>query len=210
MKNIGFLNNWNKCLKISRGKYIKILPHDDYLSLNCLHFQVNVMERDLLEDISLCFSSRYIVNQNEKIIFNKKYPFSNGGIISSEKLKKMSFFFGTNLIGEPAGVLFRKKTAKKVGKFSARFPYVIDLDYWFRLLNFGNAFYINKPLAFFRISSYSNSVTLFNKQQNDFEKFASLVIEDLNLPYAKIYYFFSKMSSFFNKYIRFLFYKFLN
>jgi glycosyltransferase involved in cell wall biosynthesis len=210
MKNIGFENNWNKCLKISQGKYIKILPHDDYLNLNCLHFQVDVMEKDLLEDISVCFSSRYIVNQNEKIIFNKKYPFSNGGVISSENVKKMSFFFGTNLIGEPAGVLFRKKTAKKVGKFSARFPYLIDLDYWFRLLNFGNAFYINKPLAFFRISPYSNSVRLYNKQQNDFEKFASLVIKDLNLPYAKIYYSVSKMSSYFNKYVRFLFYKFLN
>jgi glycosyltransferase involved in cell wall biosynthesis len=209
-KNIGFENNWNKCLKMSRGKYIKILPHDDYLDLNCLRFQVDVMEKDLLEDISLCFSSRYIVNQNEKIIFNKKYLFSDGGVISGINVKKMSVFFGTNLVGEPAGVLFRKETSKKVGKFSAKFPYVIDLDYWFRLLNFGNAFYINKPLAFFRISPYSTSVALQNKQQNDFKEFVSLAIKDLNLPSARIYYSVSKLTSFFNKYVRFLFYKILN
>jgi glycosyltransferase involved in cell wall biosynthesis len=209
-KNIGYENNWNKCLKISRGKYIKILPHDDYLDLNCLRLQVDVLENDLLEDISLCFSSRYIVDQKEKIIFNKKYPFSNGGVISGEKVKKMSIFFGTNLIGEPAGVLFRNDTSKKVGKFTTKFPYVIDLDYWFRLLSFGNAFYLNKPLAFFRISPYSTSVALQNKQQNDFQEFASLAIKDLNLPLAKIYYFISKITSFFNKYARFLFYKILN
>jgi glycosyltransferase involved in cell wall biosynthesis len=210
-KNIGFECNWNKCLKISRGKYIKILPHDDYLDLNCLRVQVDVMEKDLLKDISLCFSSRYIVNQNEKVIFKKNYPFrKKGGSISGENIKKMSIFFGTNLIGEPAGVLFRRETSKKVGKFSAKFPYVIDLDYWFRLLNFGNAFYINIPLAFFRISPYSTSVSLQKKQQNDFENFALLAIHDLNLPYAKIYYSVSKMTSFFNKHVRFLFYKFLN
>jgi glycosyltransferase involved in cell wall biosynthesis len=209
-RNIGFENNWNKCLKLSRGKYIKILPHDDYLDLNCLRFQVDIMEDDLLEDISLCFSSRYIVNQKEKIIFNKKYPFNNGGIIFKENLKKMCLLFGTNLIGEPAGVLFRNTTSKKVGNFSANFPYIIDLDYWFRLLEFGNAFYINKPLAFFRISPYSNSVILQNNHQNDFVEFSSITLKSLNSRYIKIYYLFSRAVSFFNKWVRFIFYKLLN
>ena len=60
--------------------------------------------------------------------------------------------WGTNLIGEPGAVLFRRDLALKVGGFYAENPYVIDLDYWLRLLAQGDAYYLDQPLASFRVN----------------------------------------------------------
>lgn len=82
---------------------------------------------------------------------------------------------GTNLIGEPGGVLFRKKMADYVGGFDGSIGYVIDLDYWFRLLLRGDAYYLPEKLVSFRISSRSWSVAIGNRQCVDFRRFIAKV-----------------------------------
>jgi len=34
--NLGPEDNWNRCLEVARGKYFKLLPHDDLLHPQCL------------------------------------------------------------------------------------------------------------------------------------------------------------------------------
>jgi hypothetical protein len=68
-------------------------------------------------------------------------------------------------------VLFRKSLADRVGRFDATNPYVIDLDYWFRLLSNGGAYCIPEPLAGFRVSRGSWSVAIGTGQSKDFRRF---------------------------------------
>ena len=42
-KNLGPEGNWNSCLSLARGKYFKLLPHDDLLRTDCLSRQVAVL-----------------------------------------------------------------------------------------------------------------------------------------------------------------------
>ena len=100
---------------------------------------------------SFVFSSRKIIDENDNTIFIKRYPFRSSGPIESRNLKKECIRYGTNLIGEPGAVLFRSFISKKIGGFNPDNLYVIDLDYWFRLLNYGNAFYLNEELFSFRV-----------------------------------------------------------
>ncbi len=79
---------------------------------------------------------------------------------------------GTNLVGEPGAVMFRKSLADRVGSFDATNPYVIDLDYWFRLLALGDAHYCPERLAGFRVSDASWSVAIGAQQARDFRRFA--------------------------------------
>jgi len=51
--------------------------------------------------------------------------------------------------------MFRKSLAARVGPFDATNAYVVDLDYWFRLLLKGDAHYFPEPLAAFRVTSGS-------------------------------------------------------
>jgi hypothetical protein len=77
---------------------------------------------------------------------------------------------GTNLLGEPGAVLLRRALATRIGLFDATNPYVIDLDYWFRLLAHGDAHYCDEALASFRVSPSQWSVVIGNGQSSDFRR----------------------------------------
>ena len=140
--NIGAEGNWNRCLSLAKGKYIKILPHDDILEPTCLEEQIEVLNADLEEKIALVFCARKIIDSGGGQVASRR-PFGlNKGLIASQELIKKCIRYGTNLVGEPAAVLFRLNDAKAVGEFNGQIPYVIDLDYWIRLLARGDGYFL--------------------------------------------------------------------
>jgi hypothetical protein len=78
---------------------------------------------------------------------------------------------GTNPVGEPGAVLFRMADWKELSGFCARFPYVIDLDFWVKLLRRGDCFYLSDALCDFRISPQSWSLRLAGEQSRQFSGF---------------------------------------
>jgi glycosyltransferase involved in cell wall biosynthesis len=174
-KNMGAEGNWNKCLALAKGKYIKILPHDDTLQPDCLKEQVEVLDADLEERISLVFCARKIINIQGRQIATRRFSGKSAGQIGAQYLIRKCILRGTNLIGEPGAVLFRSSAAKTIGHFNGNIPYVIDLDYWVRLLSLGNAYFIDRPLSTFRISNSSWSVKIGAGQSEEFARFISLV-----------------------------------
>lgn len=206
--NIGPEGNWNKCLTEAKGKYFKLLPHDDTLAPDCLRRQLEVFDNDINESIALVFCARHIINHNEQIIATRGYPGGKDGIIFSHDVIKKSILYGTNLIGEPGAVMFRKSLAEEIGSFDGSISYIIDLDYWFRLLLNGNAYYINKPLASFRVASGSWSIDIGAHQSDDFRRFINRCAKNpvyrLNVVDAVLGTLMAKI----NNYLRLLFYKF--
>ena len=47
--NLGPQANWNRCLELAQGRYIKLLPHDDLLHPECLQQQVRVLKKELVQ-----------------------------------------------------------------------------------------------------------------------------------------------------------------
>lgn len=176
-KNIGAESNWNKCITLAKGSYIKILPHDDILQPNCLKEQVEILDADQEERIALVFCLRNIINDAGKQLAVRRIRGLTSGIVAGQKLIRKCVRLGTNLIGEPGAVLFRSKMAKQVGEFNGTIPYVIDLDYWVRLLAHGDAFFIDRPLSAFRVSSESWSVEIGSRQSEDFRQFINYIAE---------------------------------
>lgn len=170
-RNLGPEGNWNRCLTEARGRYFKLLPQDDILAPQCLARQVAVLDEDTEECIALVFCARTIIDSYDRTIMTRKYPQLRGGRISSQSARRSCIRRGTNLIGEPGGVLFRKSLTHKVGGFDASIGYLIDLDFWFRLLMHGDAFYVAEKLVSFRISRGSWSVAIGNRQSEDFQRF---------------------------------------
>ena len=149
--NIGAQDNWNRCLSIARGRYIKILPHDDLLHPTCLERQVAILESDPDERIALACSARNMIDAAGHVVLRRGMPGRIEGRVASSDVVRRCLRAGTNLIGEPGAVLFRRSLADRVGGFDATHPYVIDLDYWFRLLAHGDAWFCAEPLASFRM-----------------------------------------------------------
>ncbi|MFM7762174.1 MAG: hypothetical protein ACKO73_04335, partial [Acidimicrobiaceae bacterium] len=69
---------------------------------------------------------------------------------------------GGNPIGEPMAVMFRKSAFEKAGKFHG--DYVIDLNMWVELLEFGSTLFIPRRLSAFRISNTSWTTSLKKSQ----------------------------------------------
>jgi glycosyltransferase involved in cell wall biosynthesis len=162
-ERLGAEGNWNRCVNEGRGIYRKLLCHDDRLHPDCLARQVAVLENPANKSVSLVTSARRIIAPGGKLILTRRWK-QRDQLITGVRAIRQIVRSGTNLIGEPSAVLFRTADWKASGKFSARYPYVIDLDFWFQLLQRGDCFYLTDPLCDFRVSAQSWSFQLLSRQ----------------------------------------------
>lgn len=168
--NLGPEGNWNRCLAEARGDYIKILPQDDVLAPGCLQRQVDILERDGGQRYALVFSARTVIDGKGRPLLQRAYR-RHSGQVAAALLRRHCVRRGTNLVGEPGAVLFRRSLSQRIGGFCGDIGYVIDLDYWLRLLAHGDAYFIAEPLVSFRISAGSWSVAIGKRQGAEFRRF---------------------------------------
>jgi glycosyltransferase involved in cell wall biosynthesis len=171
--NIGALGNWNRCLREASGQYIKILPHDDLLAPGCLARQAAVFESDTRHEIALVCCARDIIDPNDRRLLQPRPLGRAARRLDARQVFRRCLHRGTNVLGEPGSVLFRRDAAERAGDFDAAFPFVIDLDYYLRLLEFGDAAYIPEALASFRIAPTQWSVGLGRSQAAEFSALAA-------------------------------------
>ncbi len=206
-ENLGPEGNWNKCLTEAQGQYFKLLPHDDVLAPTCLSRQVATLDNDIEQTLALVFCKRQIIGHNGRVIASRGYPGGKEGVIDRNQAIKNSIRKGTNLIGEPGAVMFRYSLAEKVGAFDGSISYIIDLDYWFRLLLHGDAYYMDAPLASFRVAPGSWSLAIGNKQHTDFNAFIDKVAADPRYRLSAFDTRLGKAMALLNNGLRLVFYK---
>jgi glycosyltransferase involved in cell wall biosynthesis len=174
-RNAGVEENWNRCLRSARGRYFKLLPHDDLIAPDCLARQVAVLEADRDERLALVFCARRIIDSRSRALMTRRYPRRGSGVIPARAVLRSCISGGINLLGEPGGLLFRTALARRVGAFDASLRIVTDLDYWFRLLLHGDAYYLPERLASFRVSQGAWSVAIGTAQAAEFLAFIAKV-----------------------------------
>ena len=168
--NLGMGGNWNRAMSFAAGTYIKVLPDDDLLMPGALAAQVAVLEADTAQQLALVFGARRIIDTHGK-------PLATRGLggrdrrIPAAQIARSCVRRGTNMIGEPGAVLFRRALSDRVGPFDGSLPFVVDVDYWLRLLAYGDAFYLADPVSAFRVSNESFSVVLGDKQVTEYVGF---------------------------------------
>jgi len=78
---------------------------------------------------------------------------------------------GTNLVGEPTVAMFRAGAHGAVGGFDGRFAYMLDVDFWCRLLARGSLYVIPETLCAFRVSRGSWSTRIASSQATESRAF---------------------------------------
>lgn len=208
-RNLGPQGNWNRCLNEASGKYFKLLPQDDLLAPDCLAKQVAILDQDDAQRIALVYCARTIVDAQDRPLMVRGYSGGRTGIINAQNLIRHCLRRGTNLIGEPGSVLFRRQLANSVGLFDASIPYVLDLDYWFRLLLKGDSYYLPEALASFRVSRGSWSVAIGSKQSIDYRRFIGKIANDPDFSVRRIDILMGSIMAELNNYMRLVFYRFI-
>lgn len=166
--NLGMMGNWNKCLDEARGDYLKLLPADDLIYETCLEEQVGVFQHN--PKVALVCCSRDIIDIAGKKLIRRSFAGVEGQISGSKAVKKI-VRSGTNRLGEPGAILFKRSLISAENHFSDQYPYVIDLGLWIKLLSLGDLYVIQKPLCAFRVSPQSESVNSRHFHRDDFSRY---------------------------------------
>jgi len=167
-QRLGPKGNWNSCLEHASGEYYKLLPHDDLLMSGALERQVHYL--DSQPDTALVFGAREIIGPGRKKLLNRKPLGSETCSFGGFDLVRQCIRSGSNIIGEPGNGLMRTLLARQIGSYDDSLPYVIDLDFWFKALARGKAYYTGETESAFRVHNTSWSANIGKAQYQDFAK----------------------------------------
>jgi len=145
--NLGMVKNWNFCLSLARGDYIKFVFGDDLLaSPDALGRMVSLLDSD--QSISLVASSRNLIDEHSDVL-SVKSGFNRDCILPGPDVINYCLFRQKNLIGEPTVTMFRRNQATR--GFKENYQQIVDLEMWFYLLEKGGFAYISDRLCSFRV-----------------------------------------------------------
>lgn len=205
--NLGPEGNWNKSLSLATGTYIKLLPQDDWIAPGALARQVAALDADRDNTIALAFGAREIINDRGDVLARRGLKSIPAGRVAAPILRRECVRRGTNVIGEPGAVLFRRSLAERIGAFDGQQGYVIDLDYWLRLLAHGDGWYDDTVVSAFRVSRGSWSVAIGGKQAEQYAIFLDRMVAAGLLDPTGRDMFFGKANAAINNILRLVFYK---
>lgn len=162
-ERFGIAANWNTCITMSEGKYVKFLFQDDTIAPDCVAQMVELAEQD--PEIGLVFARRDIINSDGTQLDRLYVDITKGwtnlsaiqsgqSLLADPKLLEPPF----NKIGEPTAVSIAKAVFDKVGLFDLNLVQVLDLDMWLRIMQHYKIGYIDRSLAGFRVHRNQQSI----------------------------------------------------
>ena len=151
--NLGMAGNWNRCLKLCTGKYIKLMCADDLIHRRLIEKEVAIMEA--YPEVNLVSSdTQFIDVHGEPKGYYRRY--FKHGIIDGKEASRFSVFT-RDFLGAPLANMIRKSAYDKLGGFDESFHYIVDYDFYMKLYNYGKVYIVHKPLNYFRIRGDSNT-----------------------------------------------------
>jgi len=168
-KTVSAEENWYSCIRQTTADWIKLLFADDLIYPTCLEKQLEVAEHN--SGVVIIFGKRDVISMKGKLLIKSRGLGRLRARFDRTQLCKEILATGTNPLGEPSMVLFSKKASQRVGGFCRNNPYLVDLDYWVRILSEGDGFALDFTVGAFRIANGSGSIRLIWQQSPLFRQF---------------------------------------
>lgn len=161
-KNLGMVGNWNHCLELASGEFLKLICSDDMIDQNALEKEAKAMAEH--PTVNLVESDTRLVDiYGKKTGAYKRYHKS--GLVDGKKVAKKALIY-KNFFGAPVNNLMRKTAFEQVGGFDETFTYILDFDLWVSIACTGDIYIIHELLNSFRIRNDSNTGDLINNKQD--------------------------------------------
>jgi glycosyltransferase involved in cell wall biosynthesis len=193
-QRLGLAGNWNRCIDLATGEWIKFLFQDDLLHPECLAQMVAAgsqtgamivaCDRDFEFEsgVTDAYKDRFLNTRNENSMANR-FGEAGGLIDATAFATHLARYPEINCVGEPTVVMFRRTAIEKFGYFSAELIQLLDWEYWARLAANEGLYYVPTKLATFRI--HGGSTTMSN-MSND--KYRAAVLDLLILIHEFVYH----------------------
>lgn len=179
---LGVAGSRNRAIMESSGKYIALIDSDDYCALDRFEKQLSFLEDNY--DVSVAGSNLYLIDEDDNITGERKYPEFH------DKIKRS--FLLTMAVANPS-VIFRKKDIDEVGLFDDRLYKAEDFELWLRFLANNKIMHnLQKNLVYYRIQDNSNKKrgTLHFRNVYISRKRYSKLIWPLHIRFLSLFLFF--------------------
>jgi glycosyltransferase involved in cell wall biosynthesis len=149
-EHVGPVDNWNRAVGACQGTLLKLVCNDDVLAPGCVERQVAALHEH--PRATMATARRDIVDEHGQRLLRARGLPRMEGVVDGEDVIARCARAGTNLIGEPTSVLFRAEAFEHAGgAWSDAWPYMVDLELWFRLLRLGDMVALPATLSAFRV-----------------------------------------------------------
>ncbi len=162
-------SQWDKGLKLAKGKYIWIAESDDYADENFLNKTTQLLDQS--PHIGLCYCQSYKIDENGKIIGDMMYHTEsfksdrwNNNYIDNGKDEILNYLIFKNTIPNASAVLFRRNALLNIPKCIQGMKLVGDLYCYCNILIDWDIAYIADKLNFFRFHNSSVRNTSIHEQ----------------------------------------------
>ncbi|HVO73650.1 MAG TPA: glycosyltransferase family 2 protein [Ignavibacteriaceae bacterium] len=181
-QNLGLVRNWNQCVLLARGEWIKYLFQDDLLEPNCIEKMLAVCG----QDTSIVACKRNIIFEDDSedlnetfIQYIKRYDMDKilpgEMVIPSEKIcAAVLNNLGGNFIGEPTAILIRRNVFERFGFFNFNLISLCDFEYWIRVSTNTGLIYIPEILVHFR--RHRKGATFVDEQSRHFRMYIDKLV----------------------------------
>jgi hypothetical protein len=136
--NLGLFGNFNRCLQLARGKYLRLLCTDDRLVPGALRSEIEVMENN--PSVALLSTRGARVRPDRTRVGLQADHLQPGiyeGAPAIAGVLWFKAFYGYNPLNYPSGVLFRREVAVAAGSFDVTMRMSGDVDFFLRVLTRG-------------------------------------------------------------------------
>ncbi len=155
--------NWTAASDAATGEFTKLICQDDLLYPKALEQQVHDLVNN--PNAAMATAVRDIVDANGRAIFRGRgLSGLSGHVISGDRVIHECYRQGTNVIGEPLGVLFRTSALKTALPWQDDNPLMLDLSMYSKVAPSGDIVLRRDSVGAFRVSNDSWSTRLAKEQ----------------------------------------------
>jgi glycosyltransferase involved in cell wall biosynthesis len=153
-RNLKICQTLNRGLALAKGEYIARMDSDDVSLPERFERQVKFMEDEKNNEVGVCGTNFFIINENGERTGKNDFPESND-------LCRKTFWF-RNPFGHNT-VMIRKKCFNEAGDYREEYIYAEDLELWMRIGQKYKLYNIQERLVEFR--SFGDSTFLTRQRK---------------------------------------------
>ena len=138
-RNVGLFGNFNRCIDLASGEYLRFLCSDDALTSGCLRREIEAMDASP-SAVLLSSQARRITPRGDVLGRHADHfpPGRYGGTTAVAGVLRFTADYGFNPLNYPSGVLLRTDAVRRAGHFDESMQLAADVDLFFRVLAAGD------------------------------------------------------------------------